>query len=95
MLPYTDSDGVLRESKADSVTAILLFLLVTVSFSLRPQMLGYLFLILTLIAARALSPGKSGSLSFLPPADAAIGQYAPAPGSLDWNNLRLLDEWSV
>lgn len=56
-----------RESKAGFVTAILLFLLVTVSFSLRPQMLGYLFLILTLIALERFRQGKVRSLWFLPP----------------------------
>jgi hypothetical protein len=54
-------------SKAGFFTAAGLSLLAVVSFSLRPQMLGYLFLILTLIALERFRQGKRGSLWFLPP----------------------------
>ncbi|MGD1210379.1 MAG: hypothetical protein ABR973_03340 [Candidatus Acidiferrales bacterium] len=54
------------KSKAGCVTAVLLFLLAQVSFSLRPQMLGYLFLILTLIALERFRQGKPRALWFLP-----------------------------
>jgi len=54
------------KSKAGCITAGLLFLLAQVSFSLRPQMLGYLFLILTLIALERFRQGKPRALWFLP-----------------------------
>jgi hypothetical protein len=53
--------------KAGFVTAAALYVLATPSFSLRPQMLGYLFLILTLIALELFRRGKSGAIWFLPP----------------------------
>jgi hypothetical protein len=53
-------------SKAGFVTAAALFLLTAVSFSMRPQMLGYLFLILTLIALERFRQGKPRALWFLP-----------------------------
>jgi hypothetical protein len=54
------------KSKAGCVTAGVLFLLAQVSFSLRPQMLGYLFLILTLIVLERFRQGKHGTIWFLP-----------------------------
>lgn len=54
-------------SKAGFVAAALLSILAVLSFSLRPQMLGYLFLILTLIALERFRQGKRGSIWFLPP----------------------------
>ncbi len=53
-------------SKVGFVTSVVLFLLASVSFTLRPQMLGYLFLILTLIALERFRQGKMGALWFLP-----------------------------
>jgi len=60
--------GTLRSgnSKAGFVAATVLLILATVSFSMRPQMLGYLFLILTLIALEKFRQGKSLALWFLP-----------------------------
>jgi hypothetical protein len=54
-------------SKAGLVVAAVLFVLANASFSLRPQMLGYLFLILTLIVLERFRQGKPGSLWLLPP----------------------------
>lgn len=54
-------------SKAGFVTAAVLCSLAFVSFNLRPQMLGYLFLVLTLIALERFYQGKSRALWFLPP----------------------------
>lgn len=54
-------------SKAGFVAATALYLLATPSFSLRPQMLGYLFIILTLIVLEYFRKGKQRSLFFLPP----------------------------
>jgi hypothetical protein len=53
-------------SKAGLVVAAVLFVLANASFSLRPQMLGYLFLVLTLIALERFRQGKSRALWFLP-----------------------------
>jgi len=54
-------------SKAGFVTAAGLYVLVTPSLSLRPQMLGYLFIILTLIVLEYFRQGKLKGLYFLPP----------------------------
>lgn len=54
------------KSKAAFIGSAMLLLLATVSFSLRPQMLGYLFLILTLVALERFRQGKSRMLWFLP-----------------------------
>lgn len=54
------------KSKAGFVACALLFVLANASFTLRPQMLGYLFLILTLIALELFRQGKRGALWFLP-----------------------------
>lgn len=61
--------GTLRSgnSKAGFVSAAVLTILATVSFSMRPQMLGYLFLILTLIALERFRQGKTRALWLLPP----------------------------
>jgi hypothetical protein len=53
-------------SKAGFVSAAVLLILATVSFSMRPQMLGYLFLILTLIALERFRQAKPLALWFLP-----------------------------
>ena len=53
-------------SKAGLVAAAVLFILASPSFSLRPQMLGYLFLILTLTCLELFRQGKRGALWFLP-----------------------------
>jgi hypothetical protein len=53
-------------SKAGFVACAVLLVLANASFSLRPQMLGYLFLILTLIALELFRQGKRGALWFLP-----------------------------
>jgi hypothetical protein len=54
-------------SKAGFVAAGLLCSLAYASFNLRPQMFGYLFLILTLIALERFRQGKPKALWFLPP----------------------------
>jgi hypothetical protein len=54
------------KSKAGFVTATLLFLLAVPSFSLRPQMMGYLFLILTVLALERFRQGKHGAVWLLP-----------------------------
>src|SRR5215472_11470183 len=53
--------------KAGFVATAILFPLASVSFSLRPQMVGYLFLIFTLIAMERFRQGKSRSMWWLPP----------------------------
>lgn len=53
-------------SKAGFVASTILLALATVSFSLRPQMLGYLFLILTLLALERFRQGKYTALWFVP-----------------------------
>lgn len=54
-------------SKAGFLASGLLCSLAFASFNLRPQMLGYLFLILTLIALEKYRQGKQRALWFLPP----------------------------
>ena len=54
-------------SKAAFVAAAVLLPLASVSFSVRPQMLGYLFLILTLIILERFRQGRTGTLWLLPP----------------------------
>jgi hypothetical protein len=56
-----------RNSKAAFVTCGLLLFLTAVFFSLRPQMLGYFFLILTLIILERFRRGRAGTLWLLPP----------------------------
>lgn len=55
-----------RNSKAGFMACAILLILTTVSFSLRPQMFGYLFLILTLIALERFRQGKRRALFLLP-----------------------------
>jgi hypothetical protein len=52
--------------KAGFAASAALFVFATASFSLRPQMLGYLFLILTLIVLERFRQGKSCALWLLP-----------------------------
>ncbi len=54
-------------SKVGFATAATLYVLATPSFSLRPQMLGYLFLILTLVVLELFRQGKPRAMWFLPP----------------------------
>ena len=53
--------------KAGFVASAILFCLADLSFSLRPQMLGYFFLILTLIILERFRQGTPSVLWFLPP----------------------------
>jgi hypothetical protein len=53
-------------SKAGFVAAAVLLVLAVPSFNIRPQMLGYLFLVLTLIALERFRQGKRTALWFLP-----------------------------
>ena len=53
-------------SKAGFVAAAVLLSLANVSFNLRPQMLGYLFLILTLVALELFRQGKQRGIWLLP-----------------------------
>lgn len=53
-------------SKAGFVVATVLLVLANASFTLRPQMLGYLFLILTLMALERFRQGKQRAIWFLP-----------------------------
>jgi hypothetical protein len=55
-----------RNSKAGFVAAAALLALANLSFTLRPQMLGYLFLILTLIAVERFRQGKQRAVWLLP-----------------------------
>src|SRR5208282_4847683 len=55
-----------KNSKAGFVAAAMLLVLATANFNLRPQMLGYLFLILTLIALERFRQGHRRALLFLP-----------------------------
>jgi hypothetical protein len=54
-------------SKAGFVACVLLLMLAEVSFTLRPQMLGYLFLVLAVIALERFRQGKLRALWILPP----------------------------
>ena len=54
-------------SKAGFAAAGILSSLAIASFNLRPQMFGYLFLVLTLIALERFRKGHAGALWFLPP----------------------------
>ena len=54
-------------SKAGFVTSGVLCSLAFASFNLRPQMFGYLFLVLTLIALERFRQGKQRAVWFLPP----------------------------
>jgi hypothetical protein len=54
-------------SKAGFVAAAVLFIFANPSFSLRPQMLGYVSLILTLIVLELFRQGRTGAIWFLPP----------------------------
>jgi len=54
------------KSKAGFASSTLLLLLTLASFSLRPQMLGYLFFVLTLIALESFRQGKSWAIWFVP-----------------------------
>jgi len=54
-------------SKAGFVACAVLLVLANASFTLRPQMLGYLFLILTLISLELFRRGRRGAVWFLPP----------------------------
>ena len=53
-------------SKAGFAAAAILLVLARPSFSLRPQMFGYLFLVLTLIALELFRQGKRRAMWFLP-----------------------------
>jgi hypothetical protein len=61
--------GTLRSgnSKAGFLAAAVLFPFANISFTLRPQMLGYLFLVLTLIALELFRQGKRSAVWCLPP----------------------------
>ena len=63
-------------SKAGFVAAAALLALANLSFSLRPQMLGYLFLILTLIALERFRQGKQRAVWLLPVLFLDLDQYA-------------------
>jgi hypothetical protein len=63
---YAFATIVTRNSKAGFAAASVLFVLATASFSMRPQMLGYLFLILTLVALERFREGKHRTLWLLP-----------------------------
>lgn len=54
-------------SKAGFVAALVLFIFANPSFSMRPQMFGYFFLILALIALEYFRQGKTNALWCLPP----------------------------
>lgn len=56
-----------RNCKAGFIAACLLSPIAFVSFTLRPQMLGYLFLVLTMIALEFFRQGKHRAIWFLPP----------------------------
>jgi hypothetical protein len=55
-----------KNSKAAFVACTVLFILANASFTLRPQMLGYLFLILTMICLELFREGRRAGLWFLP-----------------------------
>jgi hypothetical protein len=55
-----------KNSKAGFVAATVLLVLAAANFNLRPQMLGYLFLVLTAIALERFRQGKTAALWFLP-----------------------------
>ena len=55
-----------RNSKAGFVAAAMLFVPAAASFNLRPQMLGYLFIVLTLIILERFRMGKRAAVWLLP-----------------------------
>jgi hypothetical protein len=55
-----------KNSKAGYIAATVLLVVATANFNLRPQMLGYLFLILTLIALERFRQGQPTALWLLP-----------------------------
>jgi hypothetical protein len=55
-----------KNSKAGFLATAGLIVLATANLNLRPQMLGYLFLVLTLITLERFRQGKRGALWFLP-----------------------------
>jgi hypothetical protein len=63
---YTFSTLRSGNSKAGFVVSMVLCSLAFASFTLRPQMLGYLFLVLTLIALERFRQGKHRAVWFLP-----------------------------
>jgi len=54
-------------SKAGFLSVGILSPLAIVSFTLRPQMIGYLFIVITLIILERVRQGRSGAVWFLPP----------------------------
>jgi hypothetical protein len=56
-----------KNSKAGFLVTAVLLLLAALNFNLRPQMLGYLFLVNTLIVLERFRMGNSGALWILPP----------------------------
>ncbi len=56
-----------RNSKAACVAVVALLPIAYLSFTLRPQMIGYLFLVLTLIILERFRQGHTRELWFLPP----------------------------
>jgi hypothetical protein len=56
-----------RNSKAAFVAVVMLLPIAYLSFTLRPQVVGYVFLILTLILLERFRQGHTGALWFLPP----------------------------
>jgi hypothetical protein len=55
-----------KNSKAGFVAATVLLALATANFNLRPQMFGYFFLIMTVVALERFREGQQGALWFLP-----------------------------
>ena len=78
-------------SKAGFVAAALLSILAVLSFSLRPQMLGYLFLILTLIRWSVSAEAGGDNLVFAA-AHAFVGQHARFLDCGVGIDFRLLDK---
>jgi hypothetical protein len=56
-----------RNSKAAFVTTVVLLPIAAVSFTLRPQLLGYIFLLITLICLEYFRQGRRNALWILPP----------------------------
>ena len=63
---YTLASMRAENSKAAFVATAATFVLATISFNLRPQMLGYLFLVLTFLALERFRRGQRGALWALP-----------------------------
>jgi hypothetical protein len=67
LLIYVYAYLVSRNSKAACIACVMVLPLAPVAFTLRPQLFGYIFLLLTLICVQRFRSGHEKALWFLPP----------------------------